>query len=83
LVVGLTCLPLPGLDGDLNPGMGDEVRERRLFATYEKYGEFSNAQQCFLDIDLQSEPTPSQSRTEGGLLRQLSNIVRPREIFFT
>ncbi|KAJ6613342.1 TBCD protein [Mycena sp. CBHHK59/15] len=49
--------------------------EGRLFATFERHGEFVTAQRSLLALDLMQEPTPEQQRAEAALFRRLSDIL--------
>ncbi|KAJ7095891.1 TBCD protein [Mycena belliarum] len=51
------------------------VEEGRLFATFERHGEFTDAQAALLALDLTKNPTPEQERTETALHRRLSDIL--------
>lgn len=67
----------------LSPPMDDEVNEGKLFATFEKHAEFLSAQELFLSLDFDVEPTPEEDKKEDHLFRKLSDIVglsvSPRE----
>lgn len=55
--------------------MADELSEAKFFATFEKHGEFANAQQSFLVLDLNQVPSPEEEKREAVLFQKLSNIV--------
>ncbi|KAJ7670233.1 TBCD protein [Mycena rosella] len=51
------------------------VEEGRLFATFERHGEFTDAQASLLALDLTQTPTPEQERKEAALFRRLCDIL--------
>ncbi|KAJ6559228.1 TBCD protein [Mycena vulgaris] len=51
------------------------IEEGRLFATFERHGEFTDAQAVLLALDLTETPTPEQERNEAALFRRLSDIL--------
>lgn len=56
--------------------MDEEILEEgRLFATFERHGEFTDAQAKLLALDLSEMTTPEQEREEAALFRRLSDIV--------
>jgi hypothetical protein len=54
----------------------EEIPERKLFSTFEKHGEFVNAQQSLLSLNLGIEPTPEEDYKETVHLQRLCSIVR-------
>jgi len=56
--------------------MSEEVPERKLFSSFDKYGEFVDAQGAFLAVDLFNNPSTEDDHKECLLLKELSNIVR-------
>ena len=56
--------------------MDEEITEGKLFATFEKYDEFSRIQAALLAVDLAIEPTSDDDAQEADLLRKLFYIVR-------
>jgi hypothetical protein len=55
--------------------MEEELTEGKLFATFERHGEFLSFQQSFLSLDLATEPSITEDKGEIALLAKLSNIV--------
>ncbi|KAJ6512250.1 TBCD protein [Mycena vitilis] len=51
------------------------LQEGRLFATFERHGEFTDAQAKLLALDLREKTTPEQDREEAALFRRLSEIL--------
>lgn len=51
------------------------LEEGRVFATFERHGEFTDAQAALLALPLNEAPTPEQERREDALFRRLSDIV--------
>ncbi|KAK7048329.1 TFCD-C domain-containing protein [Favolaschia claudopus] len=49
--------------------------ERRLFATFERHGEFADAQAKLLFLELAETTTPEQERLEDALFRRLTAIL--------
>lgn len=49
--------------------------EGRLFATFERHGEFTDAQAKLLALELTETTTAEQEREEAALFRRLSDIV--------
>ena len=56
--------------------MEEALPEGKLFATFEKHGEFVNAQQSFLSLSLEVEPTLEENKKELVHFKRLSDIVR-------
>ncbi|KAG6816305.1 hypothetical protein H0H87_007137 [Tephrocybe sp. NHM501043] len=55
--------------------MSDEVLEGKIFATFEKYGEFLNIQQSCLNLDLYENPSEEDDKKEYFLFKRLSAIL--------
>jgi len=55
--------------------MGDDVTEKKQFASFDRYDEFFSAQNALLTVDLASEPSHDDNGKEIELLRQLVLIV--------
>ncbi|KAG6918759.1 hypothetical protein DXG01_011950 [Tephrocybe rancida] len=55
--------------------MSDEVLEGKLFATFEKHGEFFNIQRSCLNLDLNKNPSEEEDRKEIFLFKRLSGIL--------
>lgn len=53
----------------------DEIRERKQFASFGKFDEFSKLQTTFLSVDLAREPTDDEAGEENYRFRKLSLIV--------
>ncbi|KAJ7250897.1 armadillo-type protein [Mycena haematopus] len=51
------------------------IEEGRLFATFERHGEFADAQAKLLSLDLTEPTTPEQDRQEAALFRRLTDIL--------
>ncbi|KAF8208916.1 TBCD protein [Mycena galopus ATCC 62051] len=51
------------------------LEEGRLFATFERHGEFADAQAKLLSLDLTETTTPEQERQEAALFRRLTDIL--------
>ncbi|KAF7365242.1 TFCD-C domain-containing protein [Mycena venus] len=51
------------------------LEEGRLFATFERHGEFADAQAKLLALDLTETTTAEQERQEAALFRRLSDIL--------
>lgn len=59
--------------------MEEEILEEgRLYATFERHGEFADAQARLLALDLTETTTAEQEREEAALFRRLSDIVCAR-----
>lgn len=56
--------------------MDEEVNEKKLFARFEKHGEFIAAQQALLALDLREKPSFDEENKEVQLLNKLIIIVR-------
>ncbi|KAJ7069814.1 TBCD protein [Mycena amicta] len=54
---------------------GALLDEGRVFATFERHGEFVDAQERLLSLDLTQTPSPAEEKEEAALLRRLSNIL--------
>jgi hypothetical protein len=54
------------------------IEEGRLFATFERHGEFADTQAKLLALDLTEPTTPEQERQEAALFRRLTDIVCAR-----
>jgi len=57
--------------------------EGKVFAAFVKAPEFFEKLNVLLDVDLQREPTPSQSQIENALFRSLTMIVRRKRLIFS
>ncbi|TFK40548.1 TBCD protein [Crucibulum laeve] len=55
--------------------MADDVPEGKLFATFERHGEFLNAQQLLLSLDLYEEPSLDADKKEFFLSQRLFVIL--------
>ncbi|RDB18014.1 Tubulin-specific chaperone D [Hypsizygus marmoreus] len=55
--------------------MDDEVFERKLFATFERHGEFTDIQQSCLELDLFENPSEDEDLRENQTFSKLSNIL--------
>ncbi|KAG6841983.1 hypothetical protein C0991_004474 [Blastosporella zonata] len=55
--------------------MSDEVLEAKIFATFEKYGEFLITQQSCLNLDLCENPSEEDDKKEYLLFKRLSGIL--------
>ncbi|KAJ7505351.1 TBCD protein [Mycena galericulata] len=51
------------------------IEEGRLFATFERHGEFTDAQAALLALDPNEAPTAEEERKEAALFRRLSDIL--------
>ena len=56
--------------------MSEEVLERELFASFDKYEEFVNAEESFLAVELFEDPSKEDDQKERVLFTRLSLIVR-------
>lgn len=58
--------------------MGDDgVPEGKLFATFERHGEFVGLQKSFLSLDLFEEPSVEDDKEQNPIFARLLLIVRP------
>jgi hypothetical protein len=56
--------------------MSEEVLERKLFSSFDKYEDFVNAQETLLAVDLFEDPSAEDDQKEHMLFTGLSLIVR-------
>jgi hypothetical protein len=56
--------------------MTEEVLERKLYSSFDKYAEFVDRQQNFLSFDLFQNPSTEDDQKEDLLFKELSIIVR-------
>ena len=55
--------------------MSEEILERKLFSSFDKYEEFVDAQGAFLVLDLFEDPSAEDDQKERVLFNRLSMIV--------
>lgn len=55
---------------------GAEIMERKLFASFSKFDEFTKLQTTFLTVDLTRDPTDDEADEEQKLFSRLLLIVR-------
>jgi hypothetical protein len=60
--------------------MSEEVLERQLFSSFDKYEEFVGTEEAFLAVDLFKDPSTEDNQKEQVLFLRLSAIVRFRII---
>jgi hypothetical protein len=56
--------------------MSEEVLERTLFSSFDRYEEFVDAEEAFLAVDLFEDPSKEDNQKEQLLFTKLSTIVR-------
>jgi hypothetical protein len=56
--------------------MTEEVLERKLYSSFDRYAEFVDKQKNLLALDLFQNPSTEDNRQEDLLFKGLSNIVR-------
>ena len=56
--------------------MNEEISERKIFVTFEKYGEFAGTQKTFLASNLFEIPSAEDDKAEAVLFNTLSSVVR-------